>query len=559
VAIVCLLLLLFFLSSKNVYASNDNKITFDELQRIKLELDISDDYPFNMYNDSELLRALNQKKDNNTYGQAILTALDELHLISNCYPNFYSKKATTYFNNILDRFSSTSILSAESLSKLTIKGAVKYLQVQKISLGVSTLFLLSDLAEIGVSLKKLRTLLTSRALFLYLKYRDDNDSHNFAWNNCGVPPAHKEKATESYFKNLWEYYGPAIKKNNLQSFFREEHEALKELIQTALEGLTPEDEEPEGSDLVLSSPLSLIPDSSYYQGDEIKAKFSLLNRGLKPVTLSVLTVGGRDPDKYVADFSHQQNVTIEASDSYAYQGTLKLNKTGDYHFFCTYQTPDGEWNTSIDLSDGLTDEDRVEDIEVKEREEEVKEAFFKTFYYEDDWAEYSVKYPDWPDISELNVNHPKSIKSLNLAYFDEVIVSIIISQDVELMDLFKLVAKICQEESLEEAKKNDKRFDCNIGETKLLKELENEEINILEGIIDLKSDFNALCFGFNFLLNSSKVHFLFKSIFTEENNKYFSISMLTSQSEWEEYEDIANKIIGSMKYEKIEKEKILID
>jgi len=35
--------------------------------------------------------------------------------------------------------------------------------------------------------------------------------------------------------------------------------------------------------------------------------------------------------------------------------------------------------------------------------------------------------------------------------------------------------------------------------------------------------------------------------------------MLTSQSEWEEYEDIANKIIGSMKYEKIEKEKILID
>jgi hypothetical protein len=378
VTIVCLFSLLFFLSSTNVYARNDNnKITFDELQRIKSELDISDGYPFNMYNDSELLRALNQKIGNNTYGQAILTALDELHLISHCYPNFYSKKTTTYFNNILDRFSSTSILSAESLSKLAIKGAVKYLQVQKISLGVSTLFLLSDLAEIGVSLKKLRTLFTRRALFLYLKYRDDNDSHSFAWNNCGVPPAHNNKATENYFANIWEYYGPAIQAQKLHIFFQEERQELIGLIKTALKELTPE--KPQDASLILSAPLMLIPDPPYYQGDEIKAKFSLLNRGFQPVTLSVLTVGGRDPDKYVADFSHQQNVIIEASDSFAYQGTLKLNKTGDYHFFCTYQTPDGEWNTSIDLGDGLTDEDRVEDIEVKEREEEVEEAFFKIF------------------------------------------------------------------------------------------------------------------------------------------------------------------------------------
>jgi len=38
---------------------------------------------------------------------------------------------------------------------------------------------------------------------------------------------------------------------------------------------------------------------------------------------------------------------------------------GDYHFFCTYQKPDGDWNTCIDLGFGLTDEDRTEDINVK--------------------------------------------------------------------------------------------------------------------------------------------------------------------------------------------------
>jgi len=252
VTIVCLFSLLFFLSSTNVYARNDNnKITFDELQRIKSELDISDGYPFNMYNDSELLRALNQKIGNNTYGQAILTALDELHLISHCYPNFYSKKTTTYF-----------------------------IQVQKISLGVSTLFLLSDLAEIGVSLKKLRTLFTRRALFLYLKYRDDNDSHSFAWNNCGVPPAHNNKATENYFANIWEYYGPAIQAQKLHIFFQEERQELIGLIKTALKELTPE--KPQDASLILSAPLMLIPDPPYYQGDEIKAKFSLLNRGFQP-------------------------------------------------------------------------------------------------------------------------------------------------------------------------------------------------------------------------------------------------------------------------------------
>jgi len=41
---------------------------------------------------------------------------------------------------------------------------------------------------------------------------------------------------------------------------------------------------------------------------------------------------------------------------------------GDYHFFCTYQTPDGDWNTNVDLGSGLASEDRTEDISVEEKE-----------------------------------------------------------------------------------------------------------------------------------------------------------------------------------------------
>ena len=119
---------------------------------------------------------------------------------------------------------------------------------------------------------------------------------------------------------------------------------------------------------IITSPLKITPSSPYYVGDTINAEFTITNKDSIPITFSALTVGGRDPDDQVADFTHRQKVTLEPSESYDYQGTLTLNKVGNYHFFCTYQIPDGDWNTSINLGSGLTDEDRVEDIEVKEKE-----------------------------------------------------------------------------------------------------------------------------------------------------------------------------------------------
>jgi len=118
---------------------------------------------------------------------------------------------------------------------------------------------------------------------------------------------------------------------------------------------------------IITSPLKITPSSPYYVGDKINAEFTITNKDSIPITFSVLTVGGRGPDNQVADFTHRQNITLKPSESYNYQGILTLNKVGNYHFFCAYQTLDGDWNTSIDLGHGLTDVDRVENIIVEPR------------------------------------------------------------------------------------------------------------------------------------------------------------------------------------------------
>lgn len=119
---------------------------------------------------------------------------------------------------------------------------------------------------------------------------------------------------------------------------------------------------------VITSLLKITPAPPYYYGDIINAEFIIANRNLFPIAFSVLTVGGRDPDDQVADFTHRQKITIGPFESYNYKGTLALKKVGNFHFFCTYQTSDGNWNTNVDLGYGLTDGDRTKDIIVKVKE-----------------------------------------------------------------------------------------------------------------------------------------------------------------------------------------------
>ena len=129
---------------------------------------------------------------------------------------------------------------------------------------------------------------------------------------------------------------------------------------------------------VITERLKIAEPPPYYVGDTITAQYTIANKGTAPVAVEVLTVGGRDPDGQVADFSFDHNITLSPNESYKYKGTLTLAKAGNYHFFCAYQTRDSEWNPSVDLSPGLTDEDRTEDItvEVKEEEKEEKEELF---------------------------------------------------------------------------------------------------------------------------------------------------------------------------------------
>jgi len=119
--------------------------------------------------------------------------------------------------------------------------------------------------------------------------------------------------------------------------------------------------------IVITSPLIITPEKSEYDtSDILSAEFKIKNKGTTPVTLDVLTVGGRDPDDLVIDFYWERNVTIAPNSEHTYSGNIYslLSKEGNYHFFCTYKTQEGNWNTNIDLENGLTVNDREKNISV---------------------------------------------------------------------------------------------------------------------------------------------------------------------------------------------------
>jgi outer membrane protein assembly factor BamB len=130
---------------------------------------------------------------------------------------------------------------------------------------------------------------------------------------------------------------------------------------------------------VLISPLEISPEAPYFVGDTLTAKFTIRNDGDAAITLDKLLVGGRFngytlPDGKFPDFTFQ-TVTLQPSQTHQYEGTLELTEAGNYHFFVAYyiENPTEEekklldennWNTCIDLAEGLTDADRVKDIAV---------------------------------------------------------------------------------------------------------------------------------------------------------------------------------------------------
>ena len=152
----------------------------------------------------------------------------------------------------------------------------------------------------------------------------------------------------------------------------------------AYEHSPPDISAPQVAKPVLTSPLKITPEKDkYYVGDTIRAEFTVKNVGGAPITLDKLLVGGRFnggklPNGEYPDFT-SQTTTLQPNGqyryTYRYTGTLTLTQPGNYLFFIAYyiENPTSEekklldgnnWNTCIDLGDGLTDEDRIEDIEV---------------------------------------------------------------------------------------------------------------------------------------------------------------------------------------------------
>jgi hypothetical protein len=111
----------------------------------------------------------------------------------------------------------------------------------------------------------------------------------------------------------------------------------------------------------ITSSLTILESPNYYRGQIITGQFTIENKGSTTFLFGVLTIGGRDPDDQVADFTFKYNFTLDPGQSYNYQGTLKLMKSGNYHFFCAYKKFDGSWNTAIPTEPGVTN---VKDIYV---------------------------------------------------------------------------------------------------------------------------------------------------------------------------------------------------
>lgn len=139
---------------------------------------------------------------------------------------------------------------------------------------------------------------------------------------------------------------------------------------------------------VITSPLVITPVKDiYYVGDSLEAEFTIKNIGDVPIALDVLTVGGRVngwcPAEGCPDFSFR-SVTLQPDETYQYQGSLTLTQKGNYHFFIAYHienpTPEekklldeNNWNTCMQLGEGMTHADRVKNIIILEQPDMVSE------------------------------------------------------------------------------------------------------------------------------------------------------------------------------------------
>ena len=133
---------------------------------------------------------------------------------------------------------------------------------------------------------------------------------------------------------------------------------------------------------VLVAPVQISSNAGYSVGDTLTARFAIQNQGTAAIHLDKLLLGGRFnyggtlPGGGFPDFSYS-SVTLQAGQTYQYEGTLYLTEAGHYEFFVAYYIANpteaervrcaldpSNWNTCIDLAPGLTDNDRTWSVQV---------------------------------------------------------------------------------------------------------------------------------------------------------------------------------------------------
>jgi Leucine-rich repeat (LRR) protein/uncharacterized protein YraI len=146
-------------------------------------------------------------------------------------------------------------------------------------------------------------------------------------------------------------YGPLFDNTNKAPFIEEVIYTSKAKIKFA------------PSDIRVIDSLRLVESAPYNSGETITAEFTIVNRDVAPVKLTLLTASGRGPrgDTDIHDFTFDTDVILNPGECHSYEGELFLSDTGQYHFFVAYQTADGVWCTSVPTEGSATN---TLDIEV---------------------------------------------------------------------------------------------------------------------------------------------------------------------------------------------------
>jgi len=177
------------------------------------------------------------------------------------------------------------------------------------------------------------------------------------WSPTQAVPGYKPEEVYDFARAIYNAQSklPALEKdkqlvfNNLQEQIGGNKQPVAVMVSASLK--------------LFSSGRGIVQGQSLISGQTVNGEFQVKNSGNSPVTLDVVTIGGRE-GQIVVDFPWQRSIALAGNSSFTYKGNLTLKNPGNYHFFTAYRTKDGQWNTAVPTRQGLTN---TLDLTVTER------------------------------------------------------------------------------------------------------------------------------------------------------------------------------------------------